>query len=223
MPIWPTPAAARYWISGEPRPPRAYGQNHARPLACFGLDRRRRAAQYGARSVRPLRWKASLRPSFNRHRRPAQPHMSPTTPPSTNPHPSPPHQPQLRNSSPPLIPHSTTPLQILSRARPDANRKDRPCRMKDPIVIVGAARTPMGGFQGDLKDLSAAPALGSAAIAAGDRALKALQAELESTRFFSAASCRRGGARRRRGKRPWARACRWPRVAPRSTKCAAPA
>ena len=36
---------------------------------------------------------------------------------------------------------------------------------QDPIVIVGAARTPMGGFQGDLKDASA-PALGSAAIAA---------------------------------------------------------
>ena len=35
----------------------------------------------------------------------------------------------------------------------------------DPIVIVGSARTPMGGFQGDLKDL-AAPVLGGAAIAA---------------------------------------------------------
>ena len=35
----------------------------------------------------------------------------------------------------------------------------------DPIVIVGSARTPMGGFQGDLKDLTA-PALGSAAIGA---------------------------------------------------------
>lgn len=35
----------------------------------------------------------------------------------------------------------------------------------DPIVIVGFARTPMGGFQGDLKDV-AAPALGSAAIGA---------------------------------------------------------
>ena len=34
---------------------------------------------------------------------------------------------------------------------------------KDPIVIAAAARTPMGGFQGALKDL-AAPALGSAAI-----------------------------------------------------------
>ena len=36
---------------------------------------------------------------------------------------------------------------------------------KDPIVIVGAARTPMGGFQGDLKD-AAAPALGAVAIRA---------------------------------------------------------
>ena len=33
----------------------------------------------------------------------------------------------------------------------------------DPIVIVGAARTPMGGFQGSLKDV-AAPRLGAAAI-----------------------------------------------------------
>ena len=35
----------------------------------------------------------------------------------------------------------------------------------DPIVIVGGARTPMGGFQGDLKD-AAAPQLGAAAIGA---------------------------------------------------------
>jgi len=35
----------------------------------------------------------------------------------------------------------------------------------DPIVIVGSARTPMGGFQGDLRHLSA-PALGATAIAA---------------------------------------------------------
>lgn len=40
----------------------------------------------------------------------------------------------------------------------------------DPIVIVGSARTPMGGFQGDLKDATA-PELGAAAIAAAlDRA-----------------------------------------------------
>src|SRR5580692_476683 len=36
---------------------------------------------------------------------------------------------------------------------------------QDPIVIVGAARTPIGGFLGDLKDLTA-PELGSAAIRA---------------------------------------------------------
>ena len=42
--------------------------------------------------------------------------------------------------------------------------------MSDPIVIVGAARTPMGGFQGELSPLEA-PTLGSAAIkAALDRA-----------------------------------------------------
>ncbi|MDK4702001.1 acetyl-CoA C-acyltransferase [Rhizobium sp. CNPSo 4062] len=36
---------------------------------------------------------------------------------------------------------------------------------EDPIVIVGAARTPMGGFQGDFKDCTA-PELGAAAIRA---------------------------------------------------------
>ncbi|MAJ63426.1 MAG: acetyl-CoA C-acyltransferase [Alphaproteobacteria bacterium] len=36
-------------------------------------------------------------------------------------------------------------------------------RNSDPVVIVGAARTPMGGFQGDLADVKA-PALGSDAI-----------------------------------------------------------
>src|SRR5271170_5104624 len=35
----------------------------------------------------------------------------------------------------------------------------------DPVVIVSSARTPMGGFQGELKDLTA-PALGAAAIRA---------------------------------------------------------
>src|SRR5688500_11544579 len=36
---------------------------------------------------------------------------------------------------------------------------------QDPVVIVGAARTPMGAFQGALKDLSA-PELGALAIKA---------------------------------------------------------
>ena len=39
----------------------------------------------------------------------------------------------------------------------------------DPIVIVGAARTPMGGFLGDLKD-APAPALGARAISRRGRA-----------------------------------------------------
>jgi acetyl-CoA C-acetyltransferase len=40
----------------------------------------------------------------------------------------------------------------------------------DPVVIVGAARTPMGAFQGDFKNVTA-PELGAAAIrAAVDRA-----------------------------------------------------
>ena len=37
--------------------------------------------------------------------------------------------------------------------------------MQDPVVIVGAARTPMGGFQGDFSSLTA-PQLGAAAIGA---------------------------------------------------------
>ncbi|MBP2298812.1 acetyl-CoA C-acyltransferase [Azospirillum picis] len=42
--------------------------------------------------------------------------------------------------------------------------------IQDPVVIVGGARTPMGGFQGDFKDV-AATALGAAAVrAALDRA-----------------------------------------------------
>ena len=37
--------------------------------------------------------------------------------------------------------------------------------LSDPVVIVGSARTPMGGFQGDLKDATA-PVLGATAIKA---------------------------------------------------------
>ena len=40
-----------------------------------------------------------------------------------------------------------------------------PMAASDPIVIVGSARTPIGAFQGDLKDLTA-PQLGAAAIRA---------------------------------------------------------
>lgn len=37
--------------------------------------------------------------------------------------------------------------------------------MQDPVVIVGMARTPMGGLQGSLSSLTAAQ-LGAAAVAA---------------------------------------------------------
>src|SRR5690606_12334247 len=47
----------------------------------------------------------------------------------------------------------------------DMSSAPQPQSQVDPIVIVGAARTPMGGFQGDLKSLTA-PQLGAAAIAA---------------------------------------------------------
>ncbi len=42
--------------------------------------------------------------------------------------------------------------------------------MSDPIVIVGAARTPMGGFQGDFSDAAAADLGGAAIKAALERA-----------------------------------------------------
>ena len=42
--------------------------------------------------------------------------------------------------------------------------------MKDPIVIVGAARTPMGGFMSDFADLSANDLGGAAIKAAVERA-----------------------------------------------------
>src|SRR5260370_37441921 len=41
----------------------------------------------------------------------------------------------------------------------------KPMNAEDPVVVVGAARTPMGGFLGELKDASA-PALGARAISA---------------------------------------------------------
>ena len=48
----------------------------------------------------------------------------------------------------------------------------------DPIVIVAAARTPMGGFQGELKGF-AAPALGAAAIRAAVERAKLKPADVE--------------------------------------------
>src|SRR5579863_7033594 len=50
-------------------------------------------------------------------------------------------------------------------AQAASNSAEGPMTIADPIVIVGAARTPMGGFLGDLKD-APAHALGARAISA---------------------------------------------------------
>jgi len=52
----------------------------------------------------------------------------------------------------------------------------------DPVVIVSAVRTPMGGFQGDLKSLTA-PQLGSAAIRAAVERASLPAAEVEHVLF----------------------------------------
>ncbi len=52
----------------------------------------------------------------------------------------------------------------------------------DPIVIVGSARTPMGGFQGDLADVEA-PELGAAAIRAALERAGLAPAEVEEVVF----------------------------------------
>jgi len=51
---------------------------------------------------------------------------------------------------------------------------------KDPIVIVGMARTPMGGFQGDFSPLTA-PELGTAAIAAAVERAGLKPADIDET------------------------------------------
>lgn len=53
---------------------------------------------------------------------------------------------------------------------------------EDPVVIVSAVRTPMGGFQGDLKSLTA-PQLGSAAIRAAVERAGLAAADVEQVLF----------------------------------------
>ena len=69
---------------------------------------------------------------------------------------------------------------------------------EDPIVIVSAVRTPMGGFLGDFKDVNAAT-LGAAAVRAAveRRACK----PTKWTRPCSAACSPPARARRRRARR----------------------
>ena len=55
----------------------------------------------------------------------------------------------------------------------------------DPIVIVSAVRTPMGGFQGDLKSLGA-PQLGAAAIRAAVERAELASDEVEHVSMLRA-------------------------------------
>ncbi len=60
------------------------------------------------------------------------------------------------------------------------NKRQMP--IEDPVVIVSAVRTPMGGFQGDLKSLTA-PQLGSAAIRAAVERAGISAADVEQVLF----------------------------------------
>jgi len=82
----------------------------------------------------------------------------------------------------------------------------------DPVVIVSAVRTPMGGFQGDLKSLTA-PQLGSAAIRAAVERASLPAAEVEHVLFGCVLPV--GWARRQPGKRPLALAWAMALCAPR--------
>ena len=71
--------------------------------------------------------------------------------------------------------------------------------MSDPIVIVSAARTPLGGFQGDFASLSA-PQLGSVAIKAAVERAGLKPEQVERSRLW-ATCCPPASARRRRARR----------------------
>ena len=90
----------------------------------------------------------------------------------------------------------------------------------DPIVIVGAARTPIGGFQGDLKGLTA-PELGSAAIrAAVDPRRRFRLTEVDEVLFGCVLPAGQGQAPARQA--ALGAGLPSPPAPPPSTKCAAP-
>src|SRR5512143_3851264 len=75
------------------------------------------------------------------------------------------------------------PLARSTRRRVESARgrhrtKSESAMLNDPIVIVGAARTPMGGFQGDFAALAASD-LGAAAIKAAVERAKLAPADVE--------------------------------------------
>ena len=91
---------------------------------------------------------------------------------------------------------------------------------QDPVVIVGMARTPMGGFQGDLKDVPA-PQLGAAAIKAALENAGITGDEVDEVIMGNILQQVRG--RRLHVRHRLVRVCRSRSAARPSTRCAAPA
>ena len=89
----------------------------------------------------------------------------------------------------------------------------------DPVVIVGAARTPMGGLQGDFASLGA-PQLGSAAIRAAVERSGLAKDDIEEVVMGCVLPGRAGPGAGPPGGAA-ARACPTPPAAPPSTRCAA--
>jgi acetyl-CoA C-acetyltransferase len=85
----------------------------------------------------------------------------------------------------------------------------------DPVVIVSAVRTPMGGLQGVLKDF-AAPELGANAIRAAVERAAVKPEQIDEVIM----GCRPVRGRHRRARLRSAPACRSLPVARRSTRCA---
>lgn len=89
----------------------------------------------------------------------------------------------------------------------------------DPIVIVGAARTPMGAFQGDFSSLSASD-LGAVAIKAAVERAGIKPGDVQEVIMGNVLPA--GQVRPRRAKPRSKQGFRSPPVAPPSTRCAAP-
>jgi acetyl-CoA C-acetyltransferase len=90
----------------------------------------------------------------------------------------------------------------------------------DPVVIVAAARTPLGKFMGDLTPFSAHQ-LGSHAIRAAIERARLAPERIDEV--FMGNVLPAGQGRLRRGRPRAAPDCRTPRAPPPSTRSAAPA
>ena len=86
--------------------------------------------------------------------------------------------------------------------------------MDDPVVIVSGARTPIGGFQGHFKNLTAAM-LGAVAIKAALERAGVAGAAVDEIIMGNVLSAGQGQA-------PARQASRTASAAQRSTRCAAP-